>query len=208
MTVVHVTEAILRDHGALCHLVDLFRELFPDGYHGEWTLAHQLFVLRSPLRRGLGWAWHAGIVPRIGMGGLRWTRANLFGADLEGANLAGADLRESDVRGSDLFAANLHGADLRGADLRGSDLCGADLRGAHLSGAHFCGAYFRSVDIRNLRADSSLGTRGDTQIRGAEFMSAVVDGIPVGYAVRAPLSVVYSDRVLQGEEHGVAKACD
>jgi hypothetical protein len=94
----------------------------------EWNEAAQGWVLASPWRTWLGWAWRNHILPMWSMSG-----ADLSRADLSRADLSRADLSRADLSRADLNEANLRGADLSWANLRGADLYEANLRGAYLS---------------------------------------------------------------------------
>ena len=110
-----ITKKLLIEKGATCAGVQTFVELFPDGLECEWTLDDQLWILGTPLRKHLGWAWYRGIVSMWGMSGANLTGAYLTGADLTGANLYGASLAGANLSRADLSGANLDGADLDGA---------------------------------------------------------------------------------------------
>ena len=73
----------------------------------RWSMASQLAAIQGPLRKYVGWAWAAGVLPA-------WA---LRGANLAGTNLTGASLARADLYGADLAEANLAGADLRSACL-------------------------------------------------------------------------------------------
>jgi hypothetical protein len=122
-----ITIETLRQFRACRDGISDFAREFPDGLDtgGEWTAAHQIGALMTPMRKWLGWAWQVGMLPQ-------WT---LSGADLSGADLYGASLCGADLCGANLSGADLCGADLSGADLRGANLSWADLSGADLSGA-------------------------------------------------------------------------
>lgn len=107
-----------------CSLVDCFEDVVGStGWEGDWTLAHQYFLLAHPeARKGWGWLVNQRVIPA-------WS---MSGADLRGANLCEANLYRADLRGADLYRADLRGADLRGADLVGHDLEDLKKRGAIL----------------------------------------------------------------------------
>ena len=120
----------------------------------RWSMASQLAAIQGPLRKYVGWAWAAGVLPAWA---LRWadltgadlTGADLTGADLTGANLAGAylaraDLARANLEGADLARANLTEACLTGANLAGANLTEACLTGANLTGANLRGAVMPS----------------------------------------------------------------
>ena len=106
----------------------------------EWSQASQLAAIQGPLRKYVGWAWAAGVLPAWAMRGANLRGADLTWADLTGADLTGANLRGADLYGGRLFGARLFGADLRGVNLRGVNLRGINLRGVNLTMARLTGA--------------------------------------------------------------------
>ncbi len=127
---IRVTAQMLLDADACEAGVLAFKATYPRGYRGPWSREILLTVLRTEMRRYVGWGVEKGIIPMWSLSG-----ADLSGADLSGADLRRADLRRADLSGADLYGANLSGADLRRADLRRADLYGANLSGANLRNA-------------------------------------------------------------------------
>ena len=84
-----ITIETLRPFRACREGISDFAREFPDGLDtgGEWTAAHQIGALMTPMRKWLGWAWQVGMLPQ-------WT---LSGADLSGADLSGADRNTDDA---------------------------------------------------------------------------------------------------------------
>ena len=120
---------LLKRFKACQDALDQFAKKFPEGIDitALWGTAEDRNmkwreILGEPfLRRYVGWAIHAGILPaRIA--------ANLSEANLSGANLRKANLNE----------ANLNGANLREADLSGANLSEASLSKANLIWAIYC----------------------------------------------------------------------
>ena len=85
---VHVTKQDLQGHGACPGGLDLFSAHYPEGLRGSWE-AVRGELIRSPLRKYLGWASCILGLPRS------WVGVALTGADLTGADLRGADLTEA-----------------------------------------------------------------------------------------------------------------
>ena len=78
---IKVTAQQLAEMGA-CHAAidDFTRHFGGDTAEVEWTREYQIEIVKSPLRRWIGWAWRHGIAPMWSMRG-----ADLTGADLTGA---------------------------------------------------------------------------------------------------------------------------
>ncbi len=125
-----ITTETLHARGACQDGIDAFATEFPGGLDvREWTVECQLGVMMHPaLRRYLGWAWGAGILPQWSMRGWVLAGAYLAGADLTGADLAGADLTRANLTRANLTRANLTRANLASAGITGADLTRA--RGA------------------------------------------------------------------------------
>ena len=103
---VRITKKLLEEKEACAEWLACFNATFPDGIDlKDWTAEKQIEVLKSDLRKYIGWAFARGIIPLWSMQG-----ANLEGAYLGGANLGGAYLE-----GANLEGANLEGAYLGGA---------------------------------------------------------------------------------------------
>lgn len=153
---IKITAELLREHDACDPGLEDFEATYPDGLETEWTLEDQLAILRTPLRRWLGWAWQEGLLPAWSMAcmdlsGARLDDADLRGAYLFGANLANAHLIGADLRGAYLFGADLHGASLPGAHLNNVDLRNTNLQNAYLFGASLCSANLRNADLRDAK---------------------------------------------------------
>jgi len=141
--------------------ITAFREVYPEGLAlSDWTQEEQLRVLKTDLRKYLGWGSRAGLIPMLPMQKADLTGANLSWADLPGADLTGAyllraklrrakltgaKLNYADLTGADLSNASLRRADLSGANLTNADLSGANLTGANLTGANLSGAYLKGA---------------------------------------------------------------
>lgn len=113
----------------------------------DYTLEHQIDLIRGPLRIYWGWAVRWKILPSWPMTGVDLKKADLSGADFRGMNLSGADLSGADLRKADLRWANLRGADLRAADLYCAALFEADLTETDLKGANLKGT---KLDVASL----------------------------------------------------------
>ena len=117
-----ITTADLVRLGACAEGVEAFREIYGDGACLKWTREGQISVMKSPLRRYLGWAVCNGLVP--------WW--SLPRSDLSGCNLSGCNLSGSDLSGSNLSGSNLSGSDLSGCNLSGCNLSGCNLRSSRV----------------------------------------------------------------------------
>ncbi len=131
-----ITVEVLKKMGACEDGIEVFLREYPHGFSGKWTTKAQVAVLRTELRKYMGWAWRVGIVPAWSMKNVNLSGADLSGADLPNADLSNADLSGANLSGANLSGANLFGANLSNADLSDADLSRADLFGANLSGAN------------------------------------------------------------------------
>ena len=123
-----ITKKLLEEKDACVEGLACFNATFPDGIDlKDWTVEKQIEVLKSDLRKYIGWAFVRGIIPL-------WS---MQGANLEGANLGGAYLGGANLGGANLGGAYLEGANLEGANLGGANLLRANLEGAYLGGAKY-----------------------------------------------------------------------
>ena len=153
MSIIRITVDDLKSLNACPAGIDEFVADFGNVYEAEWTLEEQLRILKTPMRRWIGWAYRVGLIPLWSMSGANLSEADLSEADLSGANLheadlSGANLHEADLRGANLHEADLRGANLSWADLSEADLSLADLSWADLSGANLRGANLHEADLR------------------------------------------------------------
>ena len=101
-----ITKKLLEEKDACVEGLACFNATFPNGIDlKDWTVEKQIEVLKSDLRKYIGWAFVRGIIPL-------WS---MQGANLEGANLGGANLEGAYLGGAYLEGANLEGAYLGGA---------------------------------------------------------------------------------------------
>lgn len=149
-----VTRQTLVDAGATCKGINLFEELFPDGFHGEWLHANQIGLLLHPEARKY-WSWlvRSGVIPGYSMAywnmmGIDLSSADVRGSDMRSVNLVNAILRRAIMIDADLRWANLRESVLIGADLRGASMAYTILRGAIMIGATMIGANLRGADMR------------------------------------------------------------
>ena len=76
-----ITKKLLEEKDACAEGLACFNATFPDGIDlKDWTAEKQIEVLKSDLRKYIGWAFARGIIPL-------WS---MQGANLEGAYLGGA----------------------------------------------------------------------------------------------------------------------
>ena len=148
MSIIRITVDDLKSLNACPAGIDEFVADFGNVYEAEWTLEEQLRILKTPMRRWIGWAYRVGLIPLWSMSG-----ANLSEADLSEADLSGANLHEADLRGANLSWADLSEADLSLADLSWADLSGANLRGANLHEADLREAYLSWANLRGAILD-------------------------------------------------------
>lgn len=106
--------------------------------------------------------------------GVRFNRANLFGAKLGGADLTEAQFWNADLRCTDLEAACLDRVTLREADLRASLLVNAPLRRADCREATFKGAELFGCRLDG--ADLKDADFTEAVISGCHFTGAMMDG--------------------------------
>lgn len=125
ITSVELTTASLRKRVASIGFILDFWRVFPDGYCGEWSPAHQMFLIRSRLRKYFAEAVGLGIIPLF----------TLQGQDFRGVDLGCVDFRFLDLRGADFRDADLGWADFSGSDLRGANFVGANLIEVRAEGA-------------------------------------------------------------------------
>ena len=86
-----ITKKLLEEKEACAEGLACFNFAFPNGIDlKDWTVEKQIEVLKSDLRKYIGWAFVRGIIPLWSMQGANLLRANLGGAYLEGAYLEGA----------------------------------------------------------------------------------------------------------------------
>ena len=138
---IEITIEQLREKNACTPGMTDFIAIYPSGIASiDWTRQTMIDMLKSPLRKWIGWAYKRCLLPYWSLCEADLSGADLRGADLSEADLCGANLSGANLSGADLCGANLRGANLCGANLRGADLCGANLRGANLSGANLSGA--------------------------------------------------------------------
>ena len=143
-----ITKKLLEEKDACVEGLACFNAAFPNGIDlKDWTVEKQIEVLKSDLRKYIGWAFVRGIIPLWSMQGANLEGANLGGAYLGGANLGGANLGGAYLGGANLEGANLGGANLEGAYLGGANLEGANLEGANLEGAYLGGAKYDKYTI-------------------------------------------------------------
>ena len=144
-----ITKKLLEEKDACVEGLACFNAAFPNGIDlKDWTVEKQIEVLKSDLRKYIGWAFVRGIIPLWSMQG-----AYLEGAYLRYAYLGGANLRDANLRGANLGGANLGGAYLEGANLEGANLGGANLEGAYLGGAYLGGAYLEGAYLGGAKYD-------------------------------------------------------
>jgi len=171
-----ITVECLLDLGACEEGISAFQAVYPKGLHlSDWTLAEQIRVLKTDLRKYLGWGWKACVIPMLPMEDADLTEADLTEADLSWANLSGANLSRAKLTNANLRRANLTGADLTGADLTGADLsCAnltdADLTGAYLSGANLIGANLTGANLKG--ANLSWADLTGANLEGANLEGA------------------------------------
>ena len=86
-----ITKKLLEEKEACAEGLACFNATFPDGIDlKDWTAEKQIEVLKSDLRKYIGWAFARGIIPLWSMQGANLGRANLVRANLEDAYLGGA----------------------------------------------------------------------------------------------------------------------
>ena len=130
------------------------------------------------------------------LGGVRWHRVILDGADLSkgslmdadltfavftGADLSGTVMCRADLEGADLQDANLQGVDLnyarlQNANLQGADLSGADLHRADLSGADLSGADLHRADLSGADLSDAQNLSAAINLRWADLNKAILSG--------------------------------
>ena len=126
-----ITKKLLEEKDACAEGLACFNATFPDGIDlKDWTAEKQIEVLKSDLRKYIGWAFARGIIPLWSMQG-----ANLGRANLGGSNLGRANLEDANLENANLENANLENANLGGSNLGRSNLGRANLEGAYLGGA-------------------------------------------------------------------------
>ena len=91
---VRITKKLLEEKDACVEGLACFNAAFPNGIDlKDWTVEKQIEVLKSDLRKYIGWAFVRGIIPLWSMQG-----AYLEGAYLRYAYLGGANLRDANLR--------------------------------------------------------------------------------------------------------------
>jgi uncharacterized protein YjbI with pentapeptide repeats len=104
--------------------IDDFLSAYPSGIAEiEWTRDDMIAMLKTPLRKWIGWAYYKSLLPYWSLHGANLSGADLIGANLLGANLIGADLSDANLIGANLIGANLRDANLRGANLSDAEYC-------------------------------------------------------------------------------------
>ena len=100
---VRITKKLLEEKEACAEGLACFNFAFPNGIDlKDWTVEKQIEVLKSDLRKYIGWAFVRGIIPLWSMQG-----ANLEGAYLRYAYLGGANLRDANLRDAYLGGAKI-----------------------------------------------------------------------------------------------------
>ena len=131
-----ITKKLLEEKEACAEGLACFNATFPDGIDlKDWTAEKQIEVLKSDLRKYIGWAFARGIIPLWSMQGANLGRANLVRANLYSANLESANLENANLENANLYSANLESANLGGANLGRANLVRANLEDAYLGGA-------------------------------------------------------------------------
>jgi len=81
---VRITKKLLEEKEACAEGLACFNATFPDGIDlKDWTAEKQIEVLKSDLRKYIGWAFARGIIPLWSMQGANLGRANLVRANLD-----------------------------------------------------------------------------------------------------------------------------
>ncbi len=170
---VTVTREELLKYEACEEGITAFDSLYPNGLDLEWTLETQVAIVKSELRKYLGWAADHRLIPTANLNGANLngadlSRAGLSRADLSGANLSGANLNGANLNGANLNGANLNGANLNGANLNGANLNGANLSGVNLSWANLNGANLNGADLSGANLNGANLRRGGPQRGGPQ----------------------------------------
>ena len=148
-----ITKKLLEEKEACDEGLACFNATFPDGIDlKDWTAEKQIEVLKSDLRKYIGWAFARGIIPLWSMQGANLgranlVRANLYSANLESANLVRANLESANLENANLENANLYSANLESANLGGANLGRANLVRANLEDAYLGGAIYDKYTI-------------------------------------------------------------
>ncbi len=144
------------------------------------------------------------LVPYANCPKLRFTLANLAGANLQWITLDhsvgwGSDLTGADLTGATLVGANLVGATFVNATLRYVALLGADLSDADLTGADMYEANLDSAEMTGVDATGAnlgLAYMPNTTMTNANLTGVNLQGAYIGFGVMA--SVDLTDANLNG----------
>lgn len=123
-----ITTESLTNLGASEECIQEFFKMYPDGlYLTNWTLLEQIRVLKSPLRKYLGWMRNKDLLYIYPLDYMVLSYTDLSNAYLENVSMIGTNLTKANLSGSVLT-----GVDFRGADLTDADLTYTDLRNVKL----------------------------------------------------------------------------
>ena len=145
-----ITKELLVQKQACIDGAKIFNRFYPNGFDlGRWTPEYQFKVItKTRLRKYVGWAYNAGLIPLWSLSSANLSLANLRSANLSLANLSLANLSSANLSLANLRSANLRSANLRLANLSLANLSSADLSSANLSLANLSLADLSSANLR------------------------------------------------------------